>query len=73
MIDVYTIRSRYTSPDNACKPDEITRLAPIAIAHDVASLVGEIETLRIERSRLRAEIVHLTARLAGNTGPSNGQ
>jgi hypothetical protein len=55
-IDVYEIRSRYTTPNNACKPDEIQRLAPIAIAHDVASLVGEIETLRSRVSKLEAEL-----------------
>jgi hypothetical protein len=56
MIDIYAIRSRYTTSDNACKPDEIQRLAPIAIAHDIAALIEEIEALRNETLRLRAEI-----------------
>ena len=43
--EVAEIRGRYTSPDNACKPTEIQRLAPIAIAHDIAALCGEIERL----------------------------
>lgn len=56
IIDIYTIRSRYTSPDNACKPEKIRQLAPIAIAHDIATLVGEIEQLRSRNAILEAEL-----------------
>jgi len=52
-LDIYEIRSRYTTPDNACKPDVIQKMAAIAIAHDVASLVGEVEECR-KRSTLSA-------------------
>jgi hypothetical protein len=44
--EVAAIRGRYTSPENKCKAIEIQRLAPIAIAHDIATLCGEIERLR---------------------------
>lgn len=54
MLDINAIRSRYTSADNACKPEEIRALAPIAIAHDIASLVSEIERLRAEIEALKA-------------------
>lgn len=54
--DIYEIRSRYTSPDNACKPEQIAKLAPIAIAYDVATLVSEIEDLRNEVARLQGEL-----------------
>lgn len=42
---VAEIRSRYTDSGNRCNPD-IGKLAHIAIAHDVATLCGEIERLR---------------------------
>lgn len=54
--DIYEIRSRYTSPDNACKPEQISKLAPIAIAYDIATLVAEIEDLRNEIARLKGEL-----------------
>lgn len=56
MIDIYTIRARYTSPDNKCKPDIIRKMDAIAIAYDVACLVSEIETLRSDNAKLAAEL-----------------
>ena len=55
-LDIYEIRSRYTTPDNACKPDVIQKMAAIAIAHDVASLVGEVEECRNRIWKLEAEL-----------------
>lgn len=55
-LDIYTVRARYTSPDNKCKPDLIRRLDPIAIAYDIACLVSEIETLRSDKAKLAAEL-----------------
>lgn len=55
-LDIYEIRSRYTTPENACKPEKIQRMAPIAIAHDIASLVGEVEELRNHVWKLDAEL-----------------
>lgn len=55
MGEIYAIRARYTSADNACR-DDIGRLAHIAIAHDVASLVYEIERLAGEALKLSADV-----------------
>jgi hypothetical protein len=54
--DIYEIRSRYTTPDNACKATQIQELAPIAIAYDIATLVAEVEDLRNEIGRLKGEL-----------------
>lgn len=70
QFDAYTIRARYTSPENACKPDYIAQLAPIAIAHDIASLVGEIDALRAECLMWKAEAAHYKAMVTG--GGDNG-
>lgn len=67
MLDIYVIRARYTSPDNRCKPEQIARLAPIAIAHDIASLVGEVEACRSTVMKLTAEVDYLQARLSETT------
>lgn len=55
-LDIYTLRARYTSPENRCKADLIRRLDPIAIAYDIACLVSEIETLRSDKAKLEAEL-----------------
>lgn len=55
-LDIYTLRARYTSPDNKCKPDIIRKMDPIAIAYDVTCLVSEVETLRSDKAKLVAEL-----------------
>lgn len=47
---VAEIRSRYTDSQNRCRSD-IGDLANIAIAHDIATLCGEIERLRAALTR----------------------
>ena len=68
-LDIYTIRSRYTTPGNACKPVQIRRLAEIAIAHDIASLVGEVEELRNHVAKLNAEIEALRSQIPTSAEP----
>jgi hypothetical protein len=64
MNRIYEIRSAYTTPDNSCRALEIEKRAAIAIAHDIATLVGEIERLHSEVLKRDGEISYLLGKLA---------